>query len=636
MLESLVWGLLSLVILSVFVNLYLLQERIFKNSSRKKRLRETPAIVKSYLEDQTRKTKMVPRNQSLAHIHSEVVKLRSAYLAIEAKSLNWDIDSDEYWNIINTKLKQLYDLLTKQKMSKALSEVFGKVEAIKYEVDRSDSKNKNKDSVKKILEKFKLACMENADNPTKIKHYNDKLEALLKKFGDTRYRKLANKAGAYQEYSDSSSGTLQSFRSSIRSGDLHLRKIDTKGSEVVGDSLDKYRNNSTKLKKSITQYENDLEKVKGAIERASSGAVISASDVELSDTITQFDELSEQIQDANESEITRLRNVVKDQRVTIAEFETSLTLIEEEEVLSVDFGILRRSLQEAEQCVSMLEDELERLKLKNLEAHNPSNTFQGEDEKATSVPFVLSDASIEVLQKTIVDLESEISKSKGSEQRYPILVEFYRESFGAQTIEDISLLLHQTLTDLGADAKLLIFSPSRDIEVCSRGKIPDRNKILIRSMQVNEVNPNQKGGIVAFRFLNFGGVVSPILGKWTDGQMDVVIDVLRNADKILDQVKSAQSNRVQKSKIDDCANLAKRLAGEIDRSLGEYLKRTKGTVEDTFGQVQDVARARGLNASQVASFKKMEKEALVMLASDDTLRLKTKKKFLQLIQSMES
>ncbi len=661
-LESLIYGLILVLIISVFANLYFLQSRLFSRVAERKLKRSLPGHIKAYLSDQADKTRNARRHQERKHLDVGVIKLRAAYLAIEAKSLDREVDSKEYWNLINTKVKKLFQILTEQQVSKPLADVLKKITVIKSEIGRSESKSDNAKAALASLDKFKTACIESADSATKLAQYNEKLDQLLTKISNVGYRKLSEKAGAHQRYYDNSYEALTRLQEKLASGEASSDELEktneaseekSSARDLLANSIDRYRKNNQALKDGIAAYERDLDSVKQGIDKASSNAIITSSEGELNSANGELDDLSEQIQAANEKEIERLRGVVKDQRLTIAELETSLGEIDGDggggislnmlegggggpmdnapKKSNADVGILKQSLREAEQCVAMLEDELENLK----RANTASNALQDSSEGESNQAAPLTDNNVNILQATISNLEQEVSKSRQAESLHAILMNFFKESFEAQTMEDVSLFLHQTLDDLGATPSLIIYAPSREIEINAQGKMPDRNKILIKNMQVNEVNPSPKNDKVTFRFFNYGGWVEAKEGGWDKQKMNVVIDLLRSSDKILSHVKNLQSGRQQRNKMDEMANSVKKMAHEIDKALEDYAKRTQGTVEDTFGQIQDVAKARGLNATQVAGFRQIEQEALDMLASDDSLRLKTKKKFLQLVQSFE-
>lgn len=621
--DNLVWTLITLLVFSVLTNLYFIQNNQLKKLSKRAINSITPDIVKAFIDEQYRKTTLAKKNNELNFLAAEVIKLRSAYLKIESKSLNYTISSKEYWNTLNEQLKKLYEILTRYKTSKSLSSIFEKIELIRNEVSKSNSKPKNKEAVFRVLQDFRVSCIEHSDNPEKLAQYNKTIDELFKKLGNAKYSQLSKNAGAHKRYTERASQSINEIKK-------HVEEISTDNeNSEVSYSAQKYNHTNSKIKEGLNQYENDIGEINSAVNHATRATIVHVdNDAEISRSMDNLDEISEQIQRENDREIGRLKGLVKNQRNTIAELELALDDQDASAQPSqIDIDQLKRSLLEAEQCVEILENELDKLRSS---AHTLPNRDTFTQEHAT-----LDDDNIGILKDTISKLEEEVSSVKEGEKEKGTLIEFYREGFSAQTPEDASLLLFQTLSELGVMPRLIVFNQNRDIEVVTGKKISDREKMLVKCMEINEINHDHRQNTISFRFLNFGGWLSYTEGSLEKDRERCVIDVLQNADKVISHIKSLQSNRAHKSRLDQCANDTKRIAREVDESLEHHLKKTKSTLRDAFSQISDVSRARGMPASQIAGIKEMEKEALIMLESDETIRLKTKQKLLKLLRSIE-
>lgn len=620
--ENLVWILITLLVVSTLINLYFFQNKVLKKPASSKRNDITPDFIKRLIDDQYRKTVNSKDQKNHKNLTQDVIKLRSAYLKIESKSLNYVVDSPEYWETINKQLGKLFNILTKFKENKALSGILEKIELVRNEVINSTTGQTSKEAVLKVLQKFRASCIENSDNPSKIAHYHDTLNNLLKKLDDAQFSHFSKTAGVHKRYKDKSMDSLGNMR-------RHVHDLESgfeEGGRIM-KAVEKYNQNNREFESGIGKYEKDLDEIKSAVNNATSGAVLYVNSApELKKSMDDFDDISEQIQKENDREIKRLKTLVKNQRLTIAELETAMHEVGKHG--DIDIDQLKRSLQEAEICVDILEKELENLKSS---AYVPANKNLAVADSSERV----SDENIEILESTIDKLENEISEAKKGGKESQILVDFYRESYNAQTVEDVSFLLYQTLSDLDYSPRLLVFNQNRDIEITQAGKISEREKMLIRSMNINEINPNTQQKSMAFRFLNYGGWVQANSKDTQPEQEKLVADLIKNADKIISQVKHLQTNRAHKNKLDQCTNNTKRVAHEIDELLQSHLNRTKESVRYSFGQIQEVSRARGMSASQVAGIKELEKDMLATLSSDEVIRLKTKQKLLKLLRFME-
>ncbi len=75
---------------------------------------------------------------------------------------------------------------------------------------------------------------------------------------------------------------------------------------------------------------------------------------------------------------------------------------------------------------------------------------------------------------------------------------------------------------------------------------------------------------------------------------------------------------------------------ELDKDLEKFSTKTKKSVTESYKQVKDLSRSKGIDVSIIASFQNIEKELLSQLEADNVIRLKVRKKFLGLVNSLEN
>jgi hypothetical protein len=174
------------------------------------------------------------------------------------------------------------------------------------------------------------------------------------------------------------------------------------------------------------------------------------------------------------------------------------------------------------------------------------------------------------------------------------------------------------------------------MELAPQSSVSVRDKVLINNMQINEINPGNDGQL-SFRFLNIGGIVRPATGEklHADDQTHI-IEIMRIGDRILNYLATNSKVKTSAKNLDTTANLIKQTSLEMDKMLDENAKKTKKLVSGNFSQLQNMARAKGLGATHIASFHAVEQETLRQLEAENTLRLKLRKQFLALLNHVEN
>ena len=215
-------------------------------------------------------------------------------------------------------------------------------------------------------------------------------------------------------------------------------------------------------------------------------------------------------------------------------------------------------------------------------------------------------------------------------------MQFFTECLGANSVEDISFLVFQTLDDLGWDAGLFINSGMRTLDIDPKKIIQAREKTLIKNMQVGEVSTQKNNQNMIFHYMNISGKIRLKDPKNTTPQQHApILNLLQATDKIVNRMKNTQVFKDQRKALQESSNNIKKIAHDVDTSINEVNKRTQETLSNSFGQMQDLARIKGLTASQIASFKNLEQQALNELTADNSLRLTVKKQFLLILELRE-
>ena len=641
--EQLVYGLLLLLIFSILTNLYFINSGLQRKISKRAFNKEFPQHLKKFLLGQAQKTEDARRHNERKHLSKGVISLRNAYLKIEAKAINQTIDSKAYWNLINSNVQKLLDILVEQKKSRPLLAIEEKIAKIREKIALSPPSKSTK-NVLESLEKFHSACVSNSNNPAKIAHYSEKLEQLLSKLDSAAYRKLTEKAHIHDTYSQSSNKTIEDFKGHIEQSNASLKNLSDINPDDYDFSLQAFNKNNTDIIESVDKFERNIERINNS-NRNTKTAIITSSNNEIKNANSELDELSEQIQQENEEEIERLRQIIKGQKNIIVELEDSISTIEEtqptttpsnitegrttpQQDKNTDIKQLKLSLRDAEFCIDTLEKELETLKT-NHQHHK-------EHPKDEPVTEPLSNTHLASLENTISQLKGEISEAHDIHDLNTSIMNFISECLDASSVEDISLSIYQTLGDLGWSSGLFISGGARTLEIDPSGLLKDREKMLIKNMQIDEVDSQNAGKTIRFHYMHISGkLVTVDPQSSTNEKHGAILNLLKTTDKIIGRMKSDQNYKKQRKVIQESSNNIKKIAHEVDQTIDTINKRTKDSVSNGFGQIQDIARSKGLKASQIASFKNLEQQTLNEIAADNSLRLKVKKQFLVILKNLE-
>lgn len=644
--------LLVALIISLFINLVFINNKLINKAKDKGLDKLAPSIIQKYLYSQAEKTLNSHKFHYVPKLHELVVKFRGAYLKIEAKCIDRSIDSKEYWNLLNAKLNELFKLAANYADSRNLLGIKKKIELIQSLVSESE-KLIDKEKIFSGLDKFYEACKVNSDEG-KALEYDKKLNAIILRLTNKYYARLDNLVRLNDEYIDSSKEAIGRLEDSI-CGVEEISESAGVVDDSVREQIARYKQNNKEIKEGVESYRVSLGTLETKLYAIKGAGYAGDSDNKMRETTKELSDLSEQIQIENEREIDRLKRIVKDQRMTIRDLEEKLKSIlqevldsaasskaglVEEENRNIEndkndeksrslIDLLTSNLQDAEHCIVVLENEIEALKRKTAVVATEFAQLGETEEPGFSV------AEADSLQKEIEELRKQVEQ-KGTElEQLQTVANFSMEVFQSETIEDLSLLLYQTLSELKANVVLRVYAPGRKFDICSAGKIPPKLSTIIDNLQVNESSSNRNS--VFFKFTNIGGAVQPTGEEaFSDEQVSDILTITKIANKMFDTISLLTKNKSRFQKIASCENQIKRASSEIDGAFDKICAQAVAAVEDSFRQMRAISRSAGLNATQVAKFNSIENAAIADIRSENRIKLKLKKTFLEALKELES
>lgn len=633
-------GLLALLIsgllVSVLINLAFVQ-RVSRNKKKKLTNLQTTEIIRKFIGNQIIQTQNASRHQRRKNIDKSVLRLREAYLSIERACLDLGIDSDPYWRTLAVKLKVLLGIYDRHKSKRIVEEIREKAISIRGLLDKA-APCKAKDKVMVALNKLEAACENAAHDPDRLVGLNDKLGMLLQKFGNEFYLNAAHVSTAHNNYLESCKEPVEKIKNSTDSMTSIIDDMRSYNEEGYRETIDSISDSTEAMRERIYELESQLNGSKHRMSVHTTSLEVASTDTDIKKVSGDIHDLSDEIIEASEREIDRLNKLVKEKKIIIRNLEDALRQNQtstdsgaggSEDVkydlppnLQKEVELLRRNLNESEQCIVLLEGELEILKKTRSDASSNKN--------------VVTEEAVSHLNNTVDSLKKELMAYESAWREKDLLFGFIQECVDANTAEDISLSIYQCLNDMGFDAELLVYTPARTMEVNETGALRAKDKMLINNMQVNESNLSDYGKRIFFRLSNIGGAVCRKNNKAiSTKESSNLMEFFSLTQKMLSKVNSSVANLQQKRTLDSLANSVKYIAKEVDDALEEVLRNADSVVRDGFGQVQDVARSAGMPAGQIANIRLLEKSMGDELKSNARTKLRLRKSMLSLLQQIE-
>jgi hypothetical protein len=634
-----VYGLVAFFIFNVMIHLFLIH-KIFEHRQRNRELarhiKDENKIIRDFLENQHLETRGYNRRfDKQVVLDKDVILLRTAYMKLEANALAYQMDTTPYWNYLNEQLRKVIKAVAPQGSSKGLA-----VDALQNKIAQLQEKirlipNKNddpgiqekKERITTMLDNIARQHIDSTEDKTRLKKQIEKVEHFIRLFEDPELRRQHTAQKRQQTFAENSQTHLNALRDNRLINESHIRALENSleknsSSAALEAELQRFKDENSKLNLHVEALKKELKE----FQERSNSAVSDTPEHQKTEDILA---LSDHLLTTSEIEMDRLRDVISNQRLAISDMEESLEHLQKANYSETSnhqqqVDKLRRSIQESEICIGMLEQELADLK------QDLANIRNNRDESnITSTEAGQLDAELNAIK---LDMEKALDKSRRSDA----ILEFVGEALNATSVEDISLLVYENIANLDCKSSLIVKAPERMIELAPLNSLAVRDKVLINAMQINEINPGRDGQL-AFHFLNIAGLVRPRAGETIDNEVQsYLLDLVKIADRIIGQVALNQRAKSSFKLLDNAANTIKQASYEVDVLLDDSAKKTKKMISSNFGQVQNIARATGLGASHIASFNALEQETLKQLEAESSVRLKLRKRFLALLNQLEN
>lgn len=641
-----IFGLVAFFVLNIIINLFLIN-KIFEERRRNRHLARNKSdpqqTIKDFLDEQHSKTRSHNRSLSdTVKLEKAVVSLRAAYMKIESKALAYKVNSPSYWQYLNEQIPKLIKAALPQMLHKdtEIKELQNKINLLKDKIslipakDNTSGVNEKKAKVIHLLDNIAQQHVHGGGDRARLKKQVQKIEHLVHLFEDPKLRKQYTLQKRQRSYLKKSQKHLNSLHDSYVINEANIHSMEqslasAKNVDAMEHELKRFKSENSKLNVHVEHLKKELKAFQSRLGNQDTPTLFIENNSSKKPADRDMHDLSDEILQANEKEIDRLRDVINNQRSSILQMEESLQHLEqltvsENSVQKSEIDKLKRCIQESEICISMLEKELEDLKndLHNIRANREEHGI------------TLAETS--QLDDELNSIKTELEKAVDKNQRSDALLDFVKEALQASSLEDISLLIYENITSLNYMPSIIVKGPERNLELAPQNSVSVRDKVLINNMQINEINPGNNGQL-SFRFLNIAGMVRPAAGEELHGDDQThIVEIMQISDRIINYLATNVKVKTSAKSLDTTANLIKQTSFEMDKMLEEYAKKTKKLVSGNFSQLQDMARAKGLGATHIASFNAVEQETLRQLEAENTLRLKLRKQFLTLLNQMEN
>jgi len=627
--------LLLLLLVSTFFNLYLLHKQLSKR--RKVSAKQLAELLREFFSNQIQQSQNTARHNQRKHFELKVMRLRYAYLSIEKSCLEKGIDTRSYWDYLHRKLKDLLDIFNQHNANLLIKEIRSKIKQLRQFINGLPE-SIGKDKLASALDKLEGACVAASDNPARLNKINEKLAKLLFKFTNEFALEGVNLSNADNQFIASSEGSLIRMRSNIdkmkgiaEQSQLDDERPQTASMAALAETCEEMRERIYELE---TELSNARQKIKTRVvtfDNTTEEHVVKQATEDVRD-------ISDEIIASSEREIGRLRKLVHDKQGIIDELEDTLSTLAKgstaqsevkpedqalAKVLESEMQMLRRNLQESEQCIVLLENELETLKRNRQES---ASTKRGD----------LAQEAVEKLSQTIESLRKEVVDYETAWREKDLLLGFVQECLLAQAAEDISLSVYQCLTDMAFHADILVYTAARTLEINPTGSVSSKHKMLIGNMHMGETNLSDQDRRLFFRFRNLGGTVTRDDNRVISArENENLLQLFDITDKMLGHISRETGRNHQRKSLDAVANSAKYITKEVDEGFDRVIADGQGLVREGFTDVQSVLRSAGLTATQIAKLKNIEKNIAEALRANNRIKLQLHKSLLKLIQKIE-
>lgn len=620
--STVLFSIIGLLIISIIINLYLFSKIKSSKPAGIKKLDEQLKVIYAHLNQQSSISQNYLTKNDFNDFQKKLIQVRTAYLMIEYHALARLNNNEQLFKFLIARLSKFCELIARLQSGITLSRVSEKIDEIKSIISSSDINDK--DVIYSCLDRFYATCKLNPDART-LRDHNTKLDKILRSLGSSNLKNVEEAVSDVNKLESSASPAFSIAKRSQNTSALAVLSNNGAKSETIKN----YKSQDKQFKTGVGRYESAIAEAKIGLQQVS--ASTDANDVDKDNSIS---DITEQIIEKNEREISRLRNIIKNQKSAILDLESETNHQGGGEVHPAT-DILNRQIQEYETCITLLETELENYKGASSKTTDlNTDIFEG---ATTHNRAAISEEEADQLKVQIEQMEKEASDSKDRLAFFNVLAEFFIDAANADSYEDLSLLIHDTYDKLELTQHVIIIAPNRKINLASPNKKANPMQLkLIANFAFGEQQVSDDRKTLFFKQHHFGGTYSKQSNEpFNQEDLKNLSNLNKVIDRSLDLLRATSKNKVRSQGIGDCSNGLKRVAADVQSELESLNTRTSGIIRDSFGQMQDVARSAGLNATQIARLQRIENEAIDELQADEYLQLKIKKGFLTALSQLD-
>jgi len=613
--ENLVYTLITMLIMSLMTNLVYINKDLYNKVKNRKKANGDALGIIPFFENQISST----RTNEGKFFHKHAKTLRSAYLHIERRGLTYEIDSDEYKNFVNDKAMNLYNLFAQRSnYNHIIEDIKKKIKIISLIANKTED-GETKASIEKCLDRCREAYTDHAHQGKGLQSANRSLTKII--------MGIANKNNKLFNYRDEIHGTfIKNSRSALDKFSENNQLIEPISEVNETKNKDKIAKHNADIHEGIHRCKQIMNKAEREIDEARDQAAIAYGD-SIEPHQEKLTSISESLFEESTHEIDRLKNVIQDQRNIIRDLEDHQLATESNEGKNSNeiAESLERELKDADTCIKTLENELYSLRL-SMKLNEPESEPEN-DAKARTAAY---------LTNTVNEMEEQLESLTSESNQDKVIVQFLNEVVEASGAEDLSLLIYQTVCDLGYRPDLVFFTENRTIDVSSSKSFTKQRKIAVINMTPGETSTSNNKRELNFRLSHFAGLVHHNVDTpLSHQQTSKLFTFLTSADKMLGKLKAIQSAKTQGKKIGEFANAVKILVSDIDNIIEKDLKQLNTSIASHFDRTKKLMKSRGLNDSIVASLRNTELEVINEMESNINPRSKIRRAALRTLQKLE-
>ena len=477
--------LLVVFLASLVANGYFVLKYLFPREAKKKN-KQVDAVI-TFLQHQTESTRKMQDSKFLkfADLDRRACMLRLGYLKIEEKALQDSTEARDYYININKNLTRLLAIFLRGAHAgdSSLEDIKRKLKLKADEILDIDSKNALRKEIYAEIHGFVARVNTGELPPALARQLAEKILAKIATFDDMDERVAMKKYLLMANYSRNALQHTDTLLANSEAADEHLHSIQHAVRAHLGDDGDsdakiqKFIEENATLKQQVDFLRKELQGLR-LHSRGGEGVEQHES------SFDEFTDISEQILAKNDKEIKKLRTTVRNQKMAIAELEEMLGRMKKSApgqgesaaavAIQTEVNKLNRSLQESETCVAMLERELEALKAQMAS-------------QAMLKPGQTPDEDMQLLKQSLQHAREELEQKIASQKRQDAELAFAREAIQANSLEDLSFLIYESLANLGCQPSLIIYCKGKNFELGPGGELAIKDKNFINALRVGEV-----------------------------------------------------------------------------------------------------------------------------------------------------